>query len=201
MKKLVTIVFLFAINAAFAQEKYFYVALDINKPTSNTSWLGSTSSSGIRAGFRGFLNDRISAGVDVASQTFDEYKPTRTIEKPGGAVTTDYFNYVYSYSAVVSGQYNFPLGEEKMFIPYAGLGLGANLNEYVMYYNIYSDVEKKWGFLVRPEAGILIRFSKRKSIGAIAAVHYDYSTNQSDRFGYNNFSAIGFQVGLMFLQY
>jgi hypothetical protein len=200
MKKVITILCLVITGSALAQEKYFYVALDINKPTSNTSWISSTSNNGLRAGFRGFLNERISAGLDVTSQTFAEYKPTRTVEKPGGALTTDYYNYVYSYSAVVSGQYNFPLGEEKMFIPYAGLGLGANLNEYTMYYNIYSDTEKKWGFLARPEAGILVRFSKRKSIGAIAAVHYDYSTNKSDRFGYDNFSAIGFHVGIMFLQ-
>jgi hypothetical protein len=200
MKNFITIFFLVAAGSALAQEKYFYIALDVNKPTSNTSWIGSTSSNGVRAGFRAFINDRISAGLDVASQTFDEYKPTRTIEKPGGAVTTDYFNYVYSYSAVVSGQYNFPLGEKQMFIPYAGLGLGANLNEYIMYYNIYSDTDRKWGFLARPEAGILVRFSKRKSIGAIAAVHYDYSTNKSKRFGYDNFSSVGFQIGLIFLE-
>lgn len=202
MKKFFTIALLIVCGAAVAQERYFYVALDVNKPMSNTSWINGTSTSGLKAGFRAFLNnnERISLGVDISSQTYDEYKPKRTIEKPGGAVTTDYYNYIYSYSALASGQYYFPLGEERMFLPYAGLGLGANLNEYVKYYNIYSDTDRKWGFVARPEAGILVRFSKRKSIGAIAAVHYDYSTNNSDLFGYKNFSSIGFQLGLMFMQ-
>jgi hypothetical protein len=202
MKKFFTIALLTVCAAAMAQERYFYVALDVNKPVSNTSWINSTSTSGLKAGFRVFLNnnDRISLGVDVSSQTYDEYKPKRTIEKPGGAVTTDYYNYIYSYSAVASGQYYFPLGEERMVLPYAGLGVGANLNEYIKYYNIYSDIDRKWGFVARPEAGILVRFSKRKSIGAIAAVHYDYSTNKTEQFGYRNFNSIGFQVGLMFMQ-
>jgi hypothetical protein len=69
-----------------------------------------------------------------------------------------------------------------------------------LYYNIYTDEERKWGFLARPEAGILVKFSKRRSIGAMAAIHYDYSTNKSPMFDYSSFSAIGFQIGIMMLE-
>ena len=50
-----------------------------------------------------------------------------------------------------SGQYYFPLGEAERFFPYVGLGLGANYNDYVVYYNIYSDRDKAFGFLARPK--------------------------------------------------
>jgi outer membrane protein W len=200
MKHWLTIFFLIGFTSAWAQEKYFYLALDVNKPVSNTSWIGSTSNSGLKIGYRFFINDQISVGVDLASQTFDQYNPTETVVNPNGAVTTDYFKYIYSYSGVVSGQYYFKIDDKKRFFPYAGLGLGANNNEYIVYYNIYSDAERKWGFLARPEAGILFKFGSRRSVGAMAAIHYDYSTNRSDMFDYNNFSTVGFQVGIMFME-
>ena len=132
---------------------------------------------------------------------YDQYKPTETTETGSGAITTDYFKYVYSYSAAASAQYNFRLGESETFYPYVGLGLGANSNEYTLYYNIYKDSETKWGFLARPEAGILVKFGQRRSLGAMAAVHYDYSTNKSENFDYDNFSSVGFQVGIILMNW
>ncbi len=48
-----------------------------------------------------------------------------------------------------------------------------------------------------PEAGMIVRLGR--SIGAMAAVHYDYSTNKSEYFNYDNFSALGFQLGVVFM--
>jgi outer membrane protein W len=188
-------------RGASAQEKFFYVSLDVNKPLSNTSWVGDVSSRGLKAGYRAFINERFSAGLDITSTTFDQYQPTITVQTENGAVTSDYFKYIYSYSVTASGQYYFKAGDSERFFPYVGLGLGANNNEYVLYYNIYTDSERKWGFLARPEAGILVKLSKRGSIGAIAALHYDYSTNKSPMFEYSNFSSVGFNIGLMLMDW
>jgi outer membrane protein W len=185
--------------SALGQEKYFYVALDVNKPLSNTSWISSTSTRGMKIGYRGFINDRFSAGVDISSGTFEEYVPTETRQTGNGAITTDYFNYIYSLSAVISGQYNFYLKDDQMVFPYVGIGVGANNNEYVVYYNIYTDSERRWGFLLRPEAGVLVKIGKRGSFGAMAAIHYDYATNKSENFGYNHFNTVGFQVGVVMI--
>jgi len=192
---------MFAVTTTAAQEKYFYVSLDVNKPLSNTNWIGDVSGRGIKGGYRAFINEHFSAGLDISSNTYDQYQPTITVESPTGAITTDYYRYIYSYSAVVSGQYYFERKEESHFYPYAGLGLGANNNEYKLYYNIYSDTERKWGFLVRPEVGVLFKFSDRRSLGMMAAIHYDYSTNKSPMFNYSNFSAIGFQIGIMVMDW
>jgi hypothetical protein len=200
MKKLMIILLMSVPCALIAQEKYFYINLDVNKPLSNTSWIGGTSANGVRAGYRVFINPKISAGLDLGSSTFDQYRPTETYPNGNGAITTDYFKYIYSYSAVVSGQYNFKVGEGRTIFPYAGLGLGANNNEYVLYYNVYQNKERSWGFLARPEAGILVKFGSRRSLGAMAAIHYDYSTNRSKEFDYSNFSTAGFQIGLVFLE-
>lgn len=200
MRKLILFAVLLAAQSVLAQEKYFYVALDVNKPLSNTSWVNDGTARGMRLGYRAFINRKFSAGLDLSSSAYDQYKPTETMQSGSGAVTTDYFNYIYSYTAVVSGQYYFGNDEQERFFPYAGLGLGANNNRYVMYYNIYEDSESGWGFLARPEAGILYKFGRR-SLGVMASVHYDYSTNQSKKFGYDGFSAIGFNVGVIFLEW
>lgn len=200
MKKL-TVMILLLLQAAFcrAQESYYYVALDVNTPLSNRDWIGSTSAQGLKAGIRKFINPKFSAGLDLAFTSFNQYVPEETVQTGTGAFTTDYFRYIYNYSFAATGQYNFKVGDGETFFPYAGIGLGANSNQYVLYYNAYEDADQSWGFLARPEAGMLIKFTKRNAVGAILGVHYEYSTNKSELFDYNNFSAIGFQVGIMFL--
>lgn len=198
MKRILFIaLFLFSCTLVFSQEKYIYLNLDVNKPTSNTSWIDDVSIAGGKLGYRGFIRPNFSAGLDIGWANYDQYEPTVTKQVTNGAITTDYFHYVYAYTGVASGQYYFKDEDEDRFFPYAGLGLGANMNEYVLYYNIYEDSERSWGFLARPEIGVLYRFTDHGSLGIMAAIHYDYSTNQSEKFGYNNFTGVGFQIGLM----
>lgn len=206
--KLIYTLFAVALLAApaagsFAQESYFHFAWDVNHPLSNTSWIDNTSARGAKLGFRKFIGDerRISAGVDVNWNYFRAYKPTETFISDGGAITTDYFNDIFQLAAVVSGQYYFPLGEKEYFYPYVGMGLGANRNRYTVSYNIYQDREAAYGFLARPEAGILVRLGDRRRLGIMAAVHYDFSTNKSASYGYDNFSSVGFQLGITSLQW
>jgi hypothetical protein len=202
MKQKVIIIVLLLMWAgnASSQSSFFYVNWDYNIPLSNTNWIDKGSAKGAKVGYRGMIGDgKFSAGVDFNWSSFNAYQPLIVIENPTGALSTDYFKYVYTYGATVSGQYYLKKKEDSPVSPYVGLGLGANYNEYIIYYNIYQDSDKKWGFLARPEAGVLVQFGRRRSVGAMAAVHYDFSTNQSDRYQYKNFSTVGFQIGLIFM--
>jgi hypothetical protein len=201
MKKIMLLSF-FSVAAicATAQEKYFYANFDINTPKSNTSWLRETTANGIKVGYRHFINRKFSAGVDLGYASYDEYFPERTFYRAGGATTTDNFNYITSYNVAVSGQYNLPLKSELVY-PYVGVGIGASSLEYSQYYNVFSNTERSWGFLARPEAGVLLRVFKRRSFGLMAAVHYDYSTNKSESNGYSNFTNLGVQFGVMFMDW
>ncbi|HEX6227484.1 MAG TPA: hypothetical protein VFZ52_23870 [Chryseolinea sp.] len=188
---------------AEAQINYFYFNWNGNIPLSSKEYIDNTSGRGAKVGYRVFFgrNRRLSAGLDLNWAQYDQYKPKETFENENGAITTDYFNYIYSYGLTASSQYYFPLGEKERFFPYVGLGLGANYNDYRVYYNIYTDTDRRAGFLARPEAGILVRFGSRGRVGAMAAVHYDFSTNKSDVVDYSNFSTVGFQLGIMLLQW
>lgn len=201
MRCLIILIGLLSSTALFAQQKYIYLSLDVSKPLSNTRWISDVTFAAGKLGYRGFITPNFSAGVDIGWASFDQYEPTSTKETGTGAITTDYFHYIYQYSGAISGQYYLkPEGEERFF-PYAGLGLGASTNEYVLYYNIYEDRERSWGFLTRPEVGLLWRFSERSSLGIMAAIHYDYTTSKSEKFSYNSFSSIGFQIGLMSMSF
>jgi outer membrane protein W len=197
-KYIIVLIMLSTGMVATGQDNYLYFAWNYQLPTSNTAWLDSGSPHGGKLGYRFFVKDnRLSLGVDLNWITFDQYEETRTFQVENGAITTDYFKYIYQYAAVVSAQYYFPVKESKIFFPYAGLGLGANYNDFTLYYNIYDESYPGWGFLARPEAGVVVRFGPYRSLGAIAGVHYDYSTNKNEQFNYSNFSSVGFKLGIV----
>jgi hypothetical protein len=191
--------FLLLAFTAKAQNSFFYIAWDINKPLSTTDYIRATSLNGMKAGFRIFPGDgrKFSVGVDVNWGAYDEYAPRQTMQTGDGAITTDYFKYIYTLAGTINGQYYFTVGEGDRFYPYAGVGLGAINNQYAVFYNIYTEDDSRWGFLVRPEAGVIVRISR--SMAAMAAIHYDWSNNNSEYFDYDNFSAAGFQLGLVFM--
>jgi hypothetical protein len=203
MKQYLIIFFLGVTGMASAQDSYFYFNWDVNFPLTNTEWIGSSSARGAKLGFRKFIGSesKFSVGLDVNWAYYEEYKPTETFQQPGGAITTDYFNDIFQAGAVASGQYYFPLGNGERFFPYAGIGLGGSRNAYKVSYNIYSDEEESWGFLARPEAGILVRIGARRKLGLMAGVHYDFSTAKSESYGYDNFMNAGFQLGIMMMQW
>jgi len=201
MKKIIACICLIVpVLTAAAQESYFYANLDVNTPLSNRAWISSTTGSGFKMGYRKFINEKFSAGVDLGWASYHQYFPMETFKEGNTTISTDYFNYITNYTLAVSGQYNFKLNAEWL-LPYAGIGLGAANNKYTRYYNIYSDVDQTWGFLARPEAGLLVRISRRRSIGAMAAVHYDFSTAKSATYNYTGFSNLGVQIGIMLMQW
>ncbi len=203
MKIHLLFLFLLCSGIGYGQESYVYFNWDVNTPLTNKEWIDNTSLRGARAGFRKFIGveRKFSAGLDINWSYFDDYKPTETFQNPNGAITTDYFNNIFQMGAAVSSQYHFKVTNAEYLFPYVGLGLGAARNTYSVSYNIYKDEENSWGMLARPEAGILVRIGTRRKLGLMAAVHYDYSTAKSNDYGYNNFSTVGFQLGIMSMQW
>jgi hypothetical protein len=200
MKKIIFILTFFAAPwLAAAQTNYVYLSWDNNYPLSNKEWLDSSSPYGGVAGFRFFIRDnQFSVGLDLNWTTYEQYEPTQTFPQENGAITTDYYKYIFQYGAVASAQYYQPIGSEIVF-PYYGLGLGANYNRYQLRYNIYKDEADAWGFLVRPEAGVLVKFGEHRSLGVIAAVHYDYSTVKMPQYDYSGFSSFGWKIGIVIM--
>ena len=179
-------------------DRYFTFSWDVNKPLTNTRWIDETSSFGFKVGYHKLLSDKFSVGVDVTDYVYHHYEPKATFVTEGGAITTDFFNYVYSYGLVVNGKYFIPTQNSKI-MPFLGFGAGVSANRFVQSYNIYTDRDDSFGFLARPEAGVLLSFGGK--VGIIASAHYDYSTAGSDYFEYSGFSNYGVNLGLVFMSY
>src|SRR5918993_546487 len=109
MKRFIIILLLLIPFLSQAQSNYLYITWDYNIPLTNTEWLDNSASRGGKVGYRAFLNDRMSVGLDLGWTTFTKYSPRETFQNATGAITTDYFKYIYSYSAAASVQYYFPL--------------------------------------------------------------------------------------------
>jgi len=191
---------LFIPGLSMAQDfdRMFSIGWDINKPITNTNWIDETSFLGFKAGYKGMVTDRFAAGVDFTWSTYKHYEPWTVFYGPDGAISTDFFNYVYAYGLMASGQYFLPTGNPKL-MPYVGLGAGVAYNHFVQYYNIYTDQDEGWGFAARPEVGILLPFGGK--VGLQAAVHYDYTTAGTDYFDYSGFQHYGFSIGLVIMSY
>lgn len=190
----IALIFFSAVSYAQIGESAFHFGWTTLVPT-YTGFISKTSSRGIRVGFTKFMNERFGVGIEGGYSVLNDYVPRQTYEFPGGAFTTDVYNYMYYYSITANGHYYFKTSG--LFVPYASIALGAGVTEYAIFYNVYSDSDNKTGLLIRPELGALYRFSAYSAMGLKAAIGFDYTTNKSDYFELKNFSAVSFQLGIV----
>jgi len=196
MKKIPLLVILalyvMAVNAQPADGAFGFT-LNVLKPT-YTDYVGQTSS-GFRVGYTRFNTEKFGWGFDVAYNTLNDYVPRQTYTYPGGAITTDIFNYMYYFTLMLNGQYYYR--PTNRLIPYAALGAGLNATRYTLFYNVYQESDEKVGWAVRPEAGLIFRVKEYSAVGLKAALSWEYASNRSKAYNIDNFSALALQVGLV----
>ena len=93
--------------AITAQAQLYSSALHVGwntlKPLSDTDFIDKTSSAGIRLGFTKLMNDKLGVGLEGSYNTMHEYVPRQTYDFPGGAITTDIYNYHYYFTIMANG--------------------------------------------------------------------------------------------------
>lgn len=198
---IIGLVFILFPGRVQAQQSYFFGGLTYTKPMSNLDWI-KTGGMGYEAGYRYFLQDgKYSIGLDYSYSVLREYAPTETIPTPGGAITTDYFKYMYATNLVVNFQYYFLEGSNPEFFPYAGLGVGAQIQRYRLYYNIYQENDNGVGALLRPEVGFLYKPESFRSAGIKLSATWNLATGRSSDFEVQNYSAFTIHASIMLLGY
>src|SRR5688572_33314772 len=73
----------------------FEMQWSILTPLSDQEYIGKTSTAGLRVGFTKFIGDRFAFGIEGGYSILDDYTPRETYVYPGGAYTTDFYNYLY----------------------------------------------------------------------------------------------------------
>lgn len=187
-------------NSSFPfYDKFFGGGPIVSTPLSNRDFIDKQSVKGIRFFYRELINNRVSAGFDFSYITYNDYLPPKVYDDGTQAIYTDIYNNLDQYAITVSGEYNFR--PDARLMPFVGLGAGAAYSSINLYYNIYSDSDRKWSGLVRPYGGAIFRFSSKSSWAAISTLSFDHAMLKLPDYDYNGFSALNLQVGLVFLDW
>ncbi|NIG54932.1 outer membrane beta-barrel protein [Chitinophaga sp. Cy-1792] len=172
----------------------FGLSWEISIPSSN-DLISKTSLAGGRFEYRHFLpNAPVSFGIGVSWNSYEQYSPTQTFTYKNGnsAITTDMDKVIYTVPVTALVHYYFNNGKNVM--PYIGVGLGAQYAEQDIYYNIFVNNQYNWGFVVRPEVGVLIR-PNGGNWGILAGANYQYGTNKNDLVNSNGLKSVAFNIG------
>ncbi len=180
-------------------DKTYGISWDINMPISNTVYVDQVSARGFKFGYREMINEKFFGGFDFSNTTFIKHKPRSTYTNGTNAITTDLFNYAYSYGLTLS--FDYLLKTEQKFMPYVSLGVGASYISYRQFFNAYSNDDNNWGVLVRPQFGALYKLKDDSKWAFQAAIHYDYSSAKSENLGLDALSALGLQMGIIILDW
>lgn len=171
-----------------------FVGYQVAVPTT-TDYLSETSWNGFTIDFRHMVTPNVSIGLAMGFNTFDEYFSKQTYQKPdgSGAVTSDMIRQVYTTPITATVHYYFNGDKIR---PYVGMGMGAQYSEQNAYFNIYAVGISNWGFVARPEVGLLGKFNH--NLSGFLSVAYNYGTNQNDAFNVDNISFVPITIGLVF---
>ncbi|MCS6974423.1 MAG: outer membrane beta-barrel protein [Cyclobacteriaceae bacterium] len=181
--------------AALAQpaEGAFNLTLNIQQPLYK-DFVGK-SSAGMRVGYTRFSSEKFGWGIEAAYNTLNDYVPRQTYTYPGGAITTDIFNYMYYFTLLANAQYYFRASDR--LVPYVSLGAGLAVTRYTLYYNVYEEGDNNRSWVVRPETGIIFRIRPYSALGLKSALSWEYAGNKSEAYDIKNFSALAFQLGIV----
>src|SRR5690606_16209441 len=95
------------LNSSHVKISYAVFCLNIQPPPTSTLLPYTT----LFRSYRKMINDKFAAGFDYTWATYDKYYPTTSFVDGTRTITTDYFNYVYSYGLTLSGQYFLPVNK------------------------------------------------------------------------------------------
>jgi len=200
MKKLLSILSLCcAASGSLCAQSYmssqdrFFLGYEMAIPSgfiTKTSWVGG------RFDYRRMLTPNVSIGIGTSWNSFDEYVPKTTYQKPNGegAITADIVKEVYTVPITAAVHYYFNAGNKVS--PYVGLGLGAQYSDQTVYMNVFALDEYNWGFVARPEVGIIVPFTGNGGLYFSAA--YNYATNKNDAFSIDHLQHIALTLGVTF---
>lgn len=209
MKRFLTIIAaLLVASASFGQvygdddsNVHFKSATHVFRQVYSINWqsslpTGSSSDFISRMGFNGidfnfnfFINDYIGVGADISWDYNQKSVP------PAAYYPTENFGiYAALYKTVqsfpIKAQVKYIINPEGFVKVYLAAGIGATSYTEATQIQDYEIWNSSWGFLMSPEAGVLIPFGRNASWGANITAGYNWATNKAQNLYFN--------VGLFF---
>ncbi|MFC2102217.1 hypothetical protein ACFLS7_04410 [Bacteroidota bacterium] len=165
-------------------------------------WVGSGSPAGMGFGGRYFIDKGFNAGFDISWQRVSQaYGYETYYGDDGSAITATNYRFTWMVPFQITAGYMFK--PASTISPYVSLGIGGDYMEHHLVVQEYDFYEKRWDFALNPEIGALVKFGYYKSIAALVAVNYKWTSNTinilDEKSGY--LSMIGLRVGICFMVY
>jgi hypothetical protein len=180
-------------DASSLADNMFGFSWEISIPSND--FISKTSLGGFGMDFRKLIKKNFSVGFDISWNSYSQYVPGHTHNITDGAITTGFYKYLYTLPLALNAHYYFY--RSKKVVMYASMGMGAVYSEQKLYYNAFVTDDFNWGFLVRPEAGVLIRPSNENKFAFLLGVRYSNSSNQQDNIPITGLTAVGFKIGVV----
>lgn len=138
-------------------------------------FIGKASPRGFSADLQYFINDKVSAGLNIGYADFYEKFGRQLYNFGGEDVSAVKTHSVQTIPILAKVGYNKLRGDNSIFQPYAALGIGMNVIMYEEWWGSLVDQQNKWAFVAAPEIGTRIAFNKYSAKGIDIALRYHYS--------------------------
>src|SRR6187402_459685 len=162
MKKLILIVIVFVgvQSSSYAQmvgKDWMSIGWEVGIPSND--FISGESYSGGKIEYQRMIKPQLSVGISGSWNSFQEYVPKSTYQKPdgSGAITSDIVRELYSLPLTLNLKYYLKAGDKLQ--PYVGIGLGGQYSAQAIYFNIWGIEDNNWGFVARPELGLTYAFN------------------------------------------
>ncbi len=200
MKSRISILFLILFSAFAAQaqlkgETKFNIRYNVGLPTGSfKEQLSENSFRGLNGSILYGLSDQLSIGFATGFQDFYQKTPRQLYKlEDGSDISAVRTHSIQSIPLLVQTKYQFSQG--KAIQPYVALAAGGNIISYAdLLGEFVSEQDAKFGFVARPEAGVLIPFGKTKASGITLGASYNIMPFKTGSF--NNMNHIGVHAGV-----
>jgi outer membrane protein W len=195
MKKIILAFIIFIIlvpGSIMAQQSYYSIQYQIGFPMGDLGdYISQSSFRGVTVEYHGYINDNVSAGVEVGWNVFYERKDYDTYTVGNESLSGIQYRYSNHIPILITGEYTFRPGES--LNPYANLGLGTIYSRRNTDMGTFTLKEDAWHFALKPEIGVI--YDMNISTGFKLAVKYytGFSAGDLDTQSY-----LAISGGLMF---
>ena len=141
-------------------------------------YIGAASFRGFTFDWRSRLFKDVSAGLRFNWNRFNETFPDLTATTAtGGTLSGPVFRYMDQFAVQAIGHYYFNRGEESMFIPYLGVGLGGVWSNTYQQTADLGSSQDGFYFIASPEVGLMLTLARGSTNASLnLGVSYNFTT-------------------------
>jgi outer membrane protein len=198
MKRIIALIIfcsLVSVTAVFSQQGTSHTSIqyDISFGVGDLGeYVSAPSFRGASAQYRYSVTDNVLVGVDAGWNVFYEKKDYDSYTS--GTMTLSGVQYRYQNEVPLLACIDYNFMPDNAFMPYIGLGIGTLYSERYTSMGIWAIEENPWHFLIKPEAGIMYKFSYGAAFKLGFKYYNGFSAGDLDTQGYFTIST-GFAFG------